>query len=470
MSLFKIFYFQFIFLIFYLQNARADLKPCNSTVIIKANSEELSSGVVFDYIDYAQITHECSVVFQVDSPDYGLYIQFVSVPLRTVPDCNDKVTGKKICCDYVRIGSDTKIGENSLLTACGNETFNPIVIDWSNSIWLTVSSKALPNKNQVRLIIKPVQVVFRALKGTIEPISFQRSYLKNQSMTYRIELPEDRLVRLKIDSISLESGSQGNNECVDYVRLSSKNSTQTNTEQEAFKPLQTICNLDSQVSQFVADSNKLNINFVTSSFRSTNGSGSGFKISYTDVKYLFTEPTGFIESEPHPDLNVTYLIRAPANHVIQLVFEKFQFDQCLSKKIDEQVSTSNVTCSIYNDHLVLTNKGGSLEKEVTKIIDKLTPKWILCACNLPVKTYVSLTNELNVKYIASSEMPLHQTHKNAFRIAYRFLSSIQTEEDTIRIVQDNLTTSFIGGYNLRIKVPENHHLRLYGKSEKVSLK
>lgn len=42
------------------------------------------------------------------------------------------------------------------------------------------------------------------------------------------------------------------------------------------------------------------------------------------------------------------------------------------------------------------------------------------------------------------------------------------ETERLRLVQDGVETSLIGGYHMRVRVPAKHHLRLYGKSARCS--
>jgi hypothetical protein len=93
-------------------------------------------------------------------------------------------------------------------------------------------------------------------------------------------------------------------------------------------------------------------------------------------------------------------------------------------------------------------------------------KWILCDCNKPAKTYTSLTNELKISYVhaKTSSANKRSQQKNTFKIDYKFVPMQFSEVSELRIVQDRVETSLIGGYHLNIRVPANHHLRLYGKS------
>jgi hypothetical protein len=203
------------------------------------------------------------------------------------------------------------------------------------------------------------------------------------------------------------------------------------------------------------------VNFVTDSSTAL----SGFKLAYKGVKWLFTEPLGFIQSEP-VSLNITYVIRAPVDHLIQLVVEEFDFERCVTASVDEQVRTPVTACLAYNDHVEFVNERGDLDAEIYGKLMRGGGRWAVCACNRPGKTYVSLTNEMHVRYVVSDLRP--RSSSNSFRFSYKFVPAVQTRAaDTIRVVQEDLTGGFVGGYALRIRVPVQNHLRIYGKSAKV---
>lgn len=102
-------------------------------------------------------------------------------------------------------------------------------------------------------------------------------------------------------------------------------------------------------------------------------------------------------------------------------------------------------------------------------------KWVFCACNKPAKTYTSLSNELKLDYIhgrpsnsTTSASMSHRVQKNWFKIDYKFVPMDFSATERLRLVQDGIETSLVGGYHLRVRVPANHHLRLYGKSAHCS--
>ncbi len=89
-------------------------------------------------------------------------------------------------------------------------------------------------------------------------------------------------------------------------------------------------------------------------------------------------------------------------------------------------------------------------------------KWIFCACNEPARLFLSVSNSIFIKYYS---MEKSQSVINSFTISYRFIPSTHTKAGQLRIVQ-NHQLSYVEGYYLRVKVPHNNHLRLYGKSAK----
>lgn len=100
---------------------------------------------------------------------------------------------------------------------------------------------------------------------------------------------------------------------------------------------------------------------------------------------------------------------------------------------------------------------------------------MFCACNKPAKTYTSLSNELKLEYIhgkatntTTSASLSHRVQKNWFKIDYKFVPMQYVTTERLRLVQDGVETSLIGGYHLGVRVPAKHHLRLYGKSARCS--
>ena len=98
--------------------------------------------------------------------------------------------------------------------------------------------------------------------------------------------------------------------------------------------------------------------------------------------------------------------------------------------------------------------------------------WIFCSCRKPAQKYISLTNVLSIRNVYFddssfvSKIPLENAA--SYEINYRFVDAeFEQNEKVIRVVQDTKTLSAINGYLLRVRVPANNHLRLFGKSNKV---
>lgn len=97
-------------------------------------------------------------------------------------------------------------------------------------------------------------------------------------------------------------------------------------------------------------------------------------------------------------------------------------------------------------------------------------KWVFCACNKPARTYTSLTNELKVSYVqAKRGNTTLAPQRNWFKIDYKFVPAQFGEVGQVRIVQDQVDTSLIGGFHLNVRVPPNHHLRVSGKSTRCRI-
>lgn len=99
---------------------------------------------------------------------------------------------------------------------------------------------------------------------------------------------------------------------------------------------------------------------------------------------------------------------------------------------------------------------------------------MFCACNKPAKTYTSLTNEIKLEYIHGTRSANSTSRKNSrvqsntFLIDYKFVPAVFSEPQRLRLEQDRLETSLIGGYHLQVRVPAQHHLRLFGKSARCT--
>lgn len=58
--------------------------------------------------------------------------------------------------------------------------------------------------------------------------------------------------------------------------------------------------------------------------------------------------------------------------------------------------------------------------------------------------------------------------RNSFKIDYKFIPVQFMHSNKLRLVQNQAETSFIDGYLLNLRVPGNHHIRLYGRSAKCT--
>ena len=59
------------------------------------------------------------------------------------------------------------------------------------------------------------------------------------------------------------------------------------------------------------------------------------------------------------------------------------------------------------------------------------------------------------------------TFSSTYTIEYKFLDAEFAQNGQIRIVQDISQLSPVNGYLHSIRVPASHHLRIFGKSNKV---
>lgn len=81
--------------------------------------------------------------------------------------------------------------------------------------------------------------------------------------------------------------------------------------------------------------------------------------------------------------------------------------------------------------------------------------------------YLSITNEISIRHVLMERDLVRQEPISHFKLSYQFVPSEYKQSNMLRLVQDTVNTGFIGGHLLNIPVPENHHIRLFGKSAKV---
>lgn len=439
------------FLSILIKTVRTQTK-CNLTIPFNKNDE---SGMIIKNPMYTNNIDSCWYILKAEE-GYGLTLEFQNFNLQEKA-CFDS-NNHEACCDYLQIGTGTQVYKNLHDTFCGTKKIEPIVLE-SNSVWFNFHTDESINLDGFRILVKMLKLSFSEPSGLILSPEIPIKYINNLNLTYKINTEENTHVYIRFEKFSIE---KFNNTCIDYLEVGSydQNSTETIT------PLK-LCGEETPT-EFYLSSNKVYLKFVTDKSETM----SGFSLFYNTIKYLFTEPSGVIESSSYA-MNVTYKVLAPVDKKIELIIEEFDFSKCLIKDTNLLIESPNSACSLYNDHLMFDNERGNVGVEFYEEIDKLQSKnglssnWVFCACNRPAKTFVSLTNELNVKHFLAQSTNVRKDQTNNFKISYRFIPAEFSKINQLRIVQNQVKTNFIGGYFLNVNVPANSHLRLYGKSAKV---
>jgi hypothetical protein len=430
-------------------------QTCNVTLTLK--EQDTHGFVLKNYFnDKAQID-SCWFIVKSFNPDYGIQVQYEKILDVKSSNCSSK------CCEFLDIGDGTKVGEDLKISRCLTSSFGFGETDIINSdaIWLNFRDV----KNLLTMLkFLPIKLTYKQPSGFISSPTRKNGYLNNLNVTYNIQTKEDHLVYMRFSSFSLESY---NNTCMDYLEIGAVlTSYLDKTTAIKENTVNKYCGSVVPVQAFIY-SNDIYLRLVTDQSEVSTG----FNLYYNTIKYLFTEPFGKIISSDYP-INITYMIRAPADQKIELVVNEFSFSECNVDEADDLVDSPNLVCSKSNDFLMFSNQMGSIDAPFYESMNQLNDpsskansEWIFCACNRPVRTYISLTNELNIKYFLTSSQKMHRYGVNSFNLVYRFVPGEFSSNNNLRIIQDQVT-SFIGGYYLNVRIPADNHLRLFGKSSK----
>ena len=458
---------------------------CNSTV--ELGEKEAASGLSVEF-PYAANLSECTLSVHTLA-DYGLRVDFEFISLMDAKCANET------CCDYVQVGAgDFNATSSSSSTSsrpkhCSSSPLPESAVFGSDRVWISMHTDAtLPKPYAVafRVRLTMVKLVFRERKGTIQsPVVFgtANGYPNNLDLVYKIAphlaaaAAAGHLIYLRFqETFGIESA---NGTCIDYLEIGGGGGGDASS-QSADDKLR-LCGKEKPEPMY-ADAEQLYARFVSDE----SIVDVGFSLYYSLVQTLFTAPRGTIVLDRH-QLNIAYTIRAPEHHHIELTVDAFHFPGCNVRDTQLLVSAPAAACHQGgNDYVKFSNERGAqdqahfeaimrMQHDATSAADNDNSEWIFCACHRPVRTYVSLTNELTIGYFvgeaslvanAGSSRPHQHQHANSFHIAYKFVRAEHTQASSVRLVQDQ-HTSLINGYDTRVRVPAGNHLRLYGKSAKV---
>lgn len=317
---------------------------CNFTLPITEND---ISGIILKNPDYTNNIPSCWYMVKVE-PGFGMMLEFESFNLQE-KSCFDKNNNHQ-CCDYLKIGTGDKIDQNVHDTFCGNNLPDPIIFD-SNKIWLDFHTDNAITMDGFKIKIKKIQLTFTEPRGQIESPELRFRYTNNLNLTYRIEAQPNSITYLRFERLSIESF---NNSCVDYLQIGSIDSAE---------PPKKICGEDT-VDKLVVYSNKVYLKFVTDKSETR----SGFSIFYNTIKNVFTEPSGVVKSSDYLT-NFTYKIKAPADKIIEIMVDAFEFRKCTLNNTQVVIDPNRPPCSQNNDFLMIQNEQGSLEQDLFQRIN-----------------------------------------------------------------------------------------------------
>ncbi|CAF0808821.1 unnamed protein product [Brachionus calyciflorus] len=425
---------------------------CNYTLPFSKNDV---SGIILKNPEYTNDIHSCWYMVKVEE-GYGFILEFQSFNLQEKA-CFDERNNEK-CCDYLQIGTGNQVHKNVYNTYCGNDKLDPIILQ-SNSVWFNFHTDSSVTSDGFKIKVKKFQLTYTEPTGQISSPELRFRYPNNLNLTYTILTEKNSVTFLRFERLSIESY---NNSCIDYLEIGS-------LDPSSNQKTQVICGEDT-VDKLIINSNQVYLKFVTD----RSETFSGFSIFYNTIKYLYTESSGVIESSKYA-MNFTYKIIAPKDKLIEIMVDAFDFKKCSLNTSELLMDYFRPSCSLNNDYLMFQNERGSLNETIFKEINNIyssvkgmnvQDNWVFCGCSKSAKIFLSLTNELTLKYFLAHKDQIDVM--NYFRVSYRFVPSENSKVNSLRVVQNNVKTGFIGGYMLKISVPANNHLIIYGKSAKCS--
>jgi len=335
---------KFMFHIFYLSLIIAQttlaqhLQTCNVTLTLK--EQDKNGFMLKNYFSDENRVDSCWLVVNSLNADYGIRVEYTRMRHGNKFNCTSE------CCEYLDIGYGTKVDQSPLLKShcISTETsLSETEIYDSSAIWLNFRSV----KNLVTMLkFKPIKLVYKQPSGFISsPENKKKSVMNNLNVTYKIQANENHLIYMRFNSFSLESF---NDSCIDYLEVGAIDAlNQTSGALSGEKLSNKYCDLPIS-SQIYIYSSEVFLRLVTDSSEMSDG----FSLYYNTIKYFFTEPFGNIISSDYP-INITYMIRAPADQKIELVINEFEFSSCNVDDTDNLVEVPNSVCSRANDYIMV---------------------------------------------------------------------------------------------------------------------
>lgn len=310
------------------------LQTCNVTLTLK--EQDKNGFMLKNYFNDENQVDSCWFIVNSLNSDYGIRVDYSKVLHVKKSNCSSE------CCEYLDIGDGTKVNQNLTKSHCVSTTILETEIFESSAIWLNFRSI----KNLLTMLkFKPIKLIYKQPSGFISSPESRNFYLNNLNVTYKIQADQNHLIYMRFSSFSLESY---NNSCIDYLEVGAIEALNQNDIALTEKLSNKYCGRQIP-SQIYIYSNEVFLRLVTDSSEVSTG----FNVYYNTIKYLFTEPFGNIISSDYP-INITYIIRAPADQKIELVINEFEFSSCNVDETDSLVDSPNSVCSRANDYLMVS--------------------------------------------------------------------------------------------------------------------
>ena len=306
-------------------------KICNVTLTLKET--DTNGFVLKNVFNDETVVDSCWFIVKSLNPDYGIRVDYEKIFAVKKLNCTEE------CCEFFDIGDGTKVGQSVRSSRCVSAKIEPEIFD-SSAIWLNFRAvKSL----WTTLKFSPIKLIYKEASGFISSPEHKDYYMNNLNFTYRIVAKQGRLIYLRFSGFSVESY---NNTCMDYLEIGAlaSSSNQTNSSDLVTRKY---CGQEIPEQTYVY-ANEIYLRFYTDSSEVSTG----FRLYYTTIKYIFTEPTGSIVSSDYP-INITYMIRAPAYQKIELLINEFEFSNCNVDETDRLVESPDAVCSKANDYLLV---------------------------------------------------------------------------------------------------------------------
>jgi hypothetical protein len=335
-------------IIIFIENQAYAQTICNISVTLEQKDELY--GLTFN-LNYSNYISSCWL--KIKSPeDYGIRFDFEHFNVQE-KECSSRSNSTiSECCDFVELGHGSKLRENIHGIYCGSIQPEPVMFDKKDA-WINLHTDKSIKGGGIKIRVKPFRVMFRNTNGHIENSVEKENYLNNLDLTYRINVPDTYIIYFRFqETFSIESF---NNTCLDSIEIGTysfiltgeKKDSNTNSSQALvrYEKMNTFCGHELP-DEFYINSNQVYVRFLTDG----NITEGGFSLFYRSIKTIFHEPSGNITLDSYA-LNMSYEIRAPSEHKIELIFEKFSFANCIIKKTTQFEDSPNNVCSLNNDHL-----------------------------------------------------------------------------------------------------------------------